>query len=190
MLLAWISLTLLSFVSIFDCFQQVFKTTSCVCTGLLYISSCWLANTCNLCEGVHKRKSLMSLFLLLQQCPACLVCLIWMVLEMGGKCLYSCCFVGCCFQDLFNIDCSILVQFQSSFLYFCLVRIHVLHPSSRIDTITVWKKLRFILSDRSDFHMIDNLSIAVHAFTSYILMSFSVDKMLLPRYMNLSTKEN
>ena len=37
--------------------------------------------------------------LLLQQCPACLVCLIWMVLEMEGRCPYSCCFMGCCFQD-------------------------------------------------------------------------------------------
>ena len=43
------------------------------------------------------------------------------------------------------------------------------------------------ISDRSDFHMIDNLSIAVHAFARRILMSFSVDETLLPRYMNLST---
>ena len=50
---------------------------------------------------------------------------------------------------------------------------------------TAWKKLRFILSDKFDFHMIDNLSIAVHAFTSGILILFSVDKMLLPSYVNL-----
>ena len=30
----------------------------------------------------------------LQPCPACLVRLYWMVCEMGGKWLYSCCFVG------------------------------------------------------------------------------------------------
>ena len=30
------------------------------------------------------------------------------------------------------------------------------------------------------FHMIDNLSIAINDFTSRILMSFSVDEMLLP----------
>ena len=29
--------------------------------------------------------------------------------------MYSCCFVGCCFQDLFNIAHSILVQFPSTF---------------------------------------------------------------------------
>ena len=47
--------------------------------------------------------------LLLQQCPACLVCLILIVFVMGGRWLYSFCFVGCCFQDLFNIARSILV---------------------------------------------------------------------------------
>ena len=42
----------------------------------------------------------MSSSLLLQQCPAYLIL---MVLVIEGKCPYSCCFVGCCFQDLFNI---------------------------------------------------------------------------------------
>ena len=60
----------------------------------------------------------MSLSLLFQQYSACLVRLIWIVFEMGGKRLYSCCFVGCCLQDLFNIACSILVQFDVNlFLY-------------------------------------------------------------------------
>ena len=35
--------------------------------------------------------------------------------------------------------------------------------------------------------MIDNLSIAVHTFVRCILMSLSVDEMLLLRYINLST---
>ena len=56
-----------------------------------------------------------------------------------------------------------------------------MHPHSRIDKTTASKKLRFILSDKSDFHMIDNLSIAVYAFASRILMSFSIDEMLPPR---------
>ena len=47
------------------------------------------------------------------------------------------------------------------------------------------KKLRFILLDKIDFHMINNLSIAFHAFTRHILMSLSVDEMLLLRYVNL-----
>ena len=110
-----------------------------------------------------------------------------MVLEMGGKWPYSCCFVQCCFQDLLNIARSILVQFLSSFFSMHLISNHVVHQYSRIDTPTTWKKLCFILSDRSDFHMIDNLSIAVIAFTRCILMSFSVDETLLLRYINLST---
>ena len=59
--------------------------------------------------GVLRCTSLMSLSLLLQQCPACLVCLIWIVFMMGGRWPYSWCFVGCCHQDLFNIARNILV---------------------------------------------------------------------------------
>ena len=57
----------------------------------------------------------------------------------------------------------------------------MVHPYSSIDTTAAWKKLRFILSVRFDFHMIDSLSIAVHAFISRVSMSFSVDETLLPR---------
>ena len=58
--------------------------------------------------GVHKSTSLMSSSLLLQQCPACLVRLTWIVFVMGGRWPYSVCLVGCCLQDLFNIARSIL----------------------------------------------------------------------------------
>ena len=59
--------------------------------------------------GVHRSTSLMSSSLLLQQCPACLVRLIWLVFMMGGRWLYRWCCVGCCLQDLFNIARGILV---------------------------------------------------------------------------------
>ena len=123
----------------------------------------------------------MNSSLLLQQYPVCLVQLIWMVLEMGGRWPYSCCFVSCYFQDLFNIARSVLVQLPSSFFSIRSVSIQVVHPYSSMDTTTAGKKLRFILSDRSDFHMTNNLSIAVHAFASHVLTSFSVDEMLLLR---------
>ena len=61
------------------------------------------------CEGVHKSMSLMSSSLFLQQWPACLARLTWIVFVMCSKWPYSCCFVGCCLQDLFNITHSILV---------------------------------------------------------------------------------
>ena len=60
-------------------------------------------------EGVHMSTSLMSSSLLLQQCPACLVRLAWIVFVMGGRWPYSWCFVWCCLHDLFNIARSILV---------------------------------------------------------------------------------
>ena len=54
-------------------------------------------------------------------------------------------------------------------------------PYSSIDTTAAWKKLTFILLVRSDFHMIDSLLMAVHAFVNRVPMSFSVDEPLLPR---------
>ena len=61
------------------------------------------------CVGVHKSTSLMSLSLLLQQCPACLVCLTWIVFVIGGRWPYSWCLVGCRHQDLFKIARSISI---------------------------------------------------------------------------------
>ena len=43
--------------------------------------------------GVHRSISLMSLSLLLQQCPACLVRLTWIVFVMGVRWPYSWCLV-------------------------------------------------------------------------------------------------
>ena len=59
--------------------------------------------------GVHRSTSLMSSSLLLQQWPACLVRLTWIVFVMTGRWPNSWCLVGCCHQDLFDIACNILV---------------------------------------------------------------------------------
>ena len=61
------------------------------------------------CVGIHKSTSLMSSSLLLQQCPVCLIRLIWIAFVIGGRWPYSWCLVGCCCQDLFRIARSILV---------------------------------------------------------------------------------
>ena len=79
------------------------------------------------------------------------------------------------------------VHFLRQLLYHGHLSVHVEDPYSRIETTPALKKVRFILSKRFDFHIIDNLSIAVHASASRILMSFSVDEMLLPNEVNLST---
>ena len=114
------------------------------------------------------------------------VCLIYMALEIGGRCLYEYCLVGCCFPASFNIAWEILMSFPSSFFSKRLVSVHGVHPYGRIDMTTAWKKLHFILSEKFDFHMIDNLSIPVHAFVICILIS-SVDVKQLLRCAKLST---
>ena len=77
--------------------------------------------------------SLMSSSLLLQRCPACLVCLSWIVFVMGGRWPHSYCFVGFCLQDFFNIAHRILVFLPSSFFSVRLVSVRVVHPYSNID---------------------------------------------------------
>ena len=79
----------------------------------------------------------MSLSLFLQKCPECLVRQTWMVLGMGGRCPYSCCFVWWYFENLFHTARSILVQLPSSF--FSIVSIYVVHPYSSMD-MTVARK--------------------------------------------------
>ena len=133
------------------------------------------------CEGFHRSSSLMSSSLLLQQCPTCLVRPTLIVFAMGGKRPYSCCFVGCYLQDLFNIARRILVQLPSCFFSIRLVSVHIVHPYSSIDTTAAGKKLRFILSVRSESHMTDSLSIAVHAFVSHVSMSVPVDETLVSK---------
>ena len=59
------------------------------------------------------------------------------------------------------------------------VWIHVVHAYSSTDTTAALKKSHSILSDRSDFHMIESLSIAVHVFAWQILISVSIDETLI-----------
>ena len=69
--------------------------------------------------GIHRSTSLMSSSLLLQQCPACLAHLTWIVFVVGGRWLYSWCLVGCCRQDLFNI-----ARKRHNYLYIAINRNH------------------------------------------------------------------
>ena len=73
-------------------------------------TSCWMyvragrPAFARACVGVHRSTSLMSSSLLLQQCPACLIRLTWIVFVMRGSWPYSWCLVGC-----FDRTCSILL---------------------------------------------------------------------------------
>ena len=88
------------------------------------------------CSHVHRRPSVMSSSLLLPQYPTCLVHHTLMVLETEGKCLHSCCFVECCFQDLFSIAHNILVQFPYICMYMlnCLLYSHTIHTHMHAET--------------------------------------------------------
>ena len=54
------------------------------------------------------------------------------------------------------------------------VRVQLMHPYNSTNTVTAWKKSHFILPDRLDFRMINNLLIAVHAYpmSNYIDIAF------------------
>ena len=88
----------------------------------------------------------------------------------------------CCGMFLPGFAGSILVRFPSNFFSVRFTSIHVVHPHSRIDTITAWKKFRLILST-----MIDSQSIVVHIFARRILISLSLNETMLTRYMNFSS---
>ena len=77
---------------------------------------------------------------------------------MGGKWPSSCCFVGCCFQDLFKTVCSILVLFSSIFFSSkCFTEVQMVKLCNNSDMITIQKNNHFIVSERSYLHMIVNL---------------------------------
>ena len=152
------------------------------------VSSCWLANTgMFICQC--PLKNIANEFIFVSSEESYVSCSSWMVFEIGGKWPYSCCFVGCCFQNLFKTACSILVLFLSSLFSIHLANNHTVHPYNSTNTFIAWKKSHFILSNSSDFHMINNLLIKVHTFARCILKSLSVEEILLPSYVNWSATQ-
>ena len=107
--------------------------------------------------GVHWSTSLMSSSLLLQQC---LVRLTWIVFVMGGR------WAGCRIGALWGVAAWTYSILLAKFLSNCrlasspavLLASKSVHPYSSIDTTAAWKKLRFILSVRFDFHIIDTIA--------------------------------
>ena len=107
----------------------------------------------------------MSSALFLYQCPSRLVSLAWMFFEMRSRSA----FLSICSQDLFKTTNDFL-SFTFSFFSISFVSGHVVRPYSSTDTVTTWKKSRFILLARSDFCMNDKLSIAAHAIARRMLI--------------------
>ena len=97
------------------------------------------------CVKVHLRMSLMSSSLFLEQRPAYLVHLTWMICEIEWKWPYSSCFVGYCFWDLFKTSRSVFVLFPSRFFSIHFVKDQLVHSLCSTNTATTSKKSRFIL---------------------------------------------
>ena len=106
-----------------------------------------------------------------------------MVCEMGGKWPYKCYYVGWCYQDLFKRARSTLELLPANLFSKRFLSIYVVHPYSSKETAKAEKiSALFCLKVK-----IDNLSIAVTNFARCMLTSFSVDEILLLRYVNWST---
>ena len=60
-------------------------------------------------------------------------------------------------------------QHTGSFFSKCFVKLQVVLPYYSSDAATVWKNSHFISSERLNFHKVDNLLIAVHAFSMHML---------------------
>ena len=128
--------------------------------------------------------SLMSSSLLLQQYPACLI---WIVCVIGGKWSHSCFLLGASSGICSRQQAASLC---SSHLAFSLRVTLTSKWCSHTVALTRLQLGRiFGLSYQRDqiFIWFDNLSIADHAFPMGILTALSVDKILLPRYVNEST---
>ena len=101
--------------------------------------------------------------------------------EMGGKQLYSCCFVG--LPGLIQKQHEILLySFHIAFSPSIFLN------SKRCNHTRVLTRLQFfIFAERSEFHVVVNLSIAIHTLPMCIMTSLSVNEILLPRYMSWSS---
>ena len=96
--------------------------------------------------------------------PGIFRCFSWMVCEIRGKCPYNCCFVRCHFPDLFKTLNSMFVLFLSSYFSMFFVKVKLVPLYNSNETTPTLKNFRFILSNRCDFQMVDNLSKILYAF--------------------------
>ena len=127
--------------------------------------------------------------LLHHKCPACLVRSNLMVWD-GSHVAVNWLFCDVLLPGFvhFSLGILVLLLFSCSFFLMRLVSVYVVHPYHSIYSAAAWKKSDFISSARFDFHMIDSLSIVIYAFTKHMLISISVDVILLPSYLICSTK--
>ena len=91
---------------IVHCFRQVFRTRSRIGTELMYVGSSW--SSC-LFLSMWRGPQEYITYELVPTSPAVFCMSGFSNFNSFRDGWYSCCFVGCCLLDLFNIACSILV---------------------------------------------------------------------------------
>ena len=132
--------SLSSSFTIVHCSWEVFKATYYIGTEVFYIGSSW--SSC-LCSSTWWGPLEHVAFEFVPTSPAMsrmsgLSNLI--VFVMDCRWLYSCWFVGCCLQNLFNVVRCIFVKLPSSFFSIRLINVHVVHPYSSFVTTAAWKR--------------------------------------------------
>ena len=147
-------LSLSPLVSIVHRSRKTLQVTSCICTELLSIGSSWSSN---LCSSMWKGPPEYIAYEFVFTSPAYLVRLIWMVFVIGGRRSYV-----AVLWDVASRTCSMhlvtfLCNYRRAFFSIRLVSVQVIHRYISIYTTAAWKKTRFVLLDRSDFHMTDSL---------------------------------
>ena len=128
----------------------------------------------------------MNSSLLHQQCSACPIHLEWFVRWEVNGCIAAVLWgvaSWICSKQHIAFLCSPYLAFSPYVLLmsrWCIHTVVLTQPQLGRNPV-------LFFAERSDFHMIDNLSIAVHPLAMHMLPLFSVDEILLPRYVNLST---
>ena len=133
--------------------RLVFLATSCISTELLSRMSC-SSNLDGFRHGFVR-----------WEISRCTASVLWDVASMICSVQLVALLFNCC---------------QAFFLYALSASMWCMNIVLLTQTL-LGKKLRFLLSDWPDFYMNDRLSITVHTFTSFVLMSFSVAETLLPK---------
>ena len=149
--------SLTPFVPISPRSRHVFQTTSCFRTGLLWVSSCWSANTnTSLWRGIWENVTyefvLASLAVSHMSCSSYLD-----GFRDRRRVAVQLLFRGMLLPWFVKYSSKHFWALPSIFFSICFVSIHVVHPYSRTDTTEAWKKFRFILTGGSDFNMIHSL---------------------------------
>ena len=161
--------------------QQILQTSSSSCTQQISINSCWSSNHWH----VHVLGSIEECHLggyqyVSNSIQHILFIFLGWIFEMRGKWPYSCCLVGMLLPRF--VQNCIVFLFSSNLAFFPCV---LLASMWCIHIVVLIQPQRG--KDRSDFHIIDNFSIATNTYAKCMLTSLSTDKRLLPRYVNLFT---